>query len=304
MARFTVSLPSVGDTATVANFNAETTNYTTATTASLNGDNVAPAAFDLPQFVVDDGIVHVASGAANMGTEDPSHNVAVFDIAWASPVVKTPLQNALGADAIVNLATSPITIGTDEVLQVYWNFSAHSVYDATIVLPAGPWGTSNYFEPGAPGATGKELNSAWCWVAVLQYATSQSAGVPTGWTEVPGQSDFLDSFGSAEGAALEDCPATVVIPTWQVVDSGLGTGGDSATMVVESKFFTPVSGAYFHNPASPLTVYGFRVVVLSGLYHPYHYSGQNVLIEDPDVDSGIYLRCGQGNISYLVTKES
>lgn len=295
MSRIATSLPQVGDSITAALINAEYSEFQDLTNAEVDGANLGFGAVELPHLTGE--ICQTDAEIVNNGTQEWD-NSTMFTVAatYAGPATPTPMENGLGGAVYLNRAASPIVVSSGEILRVYWQMSVRSDFDPD------PWGTSVYDERSTPGTLGSEINSAWCWVTHLQYAASTSGGLPSGWTEVPGQGDFQGLLGSVYGEYLEDCPGAAVVMAWQLTDSGLGSNGTgSGTIQQITRRWVPVSGAYFHAPTSTFTAYGFRIVV-HGIYHAYYRLSKNCLVLDENIEPNAELQVAQGQLMAHVLK--
>lgn len=295
--RITVDTVAAGETTTAAALNADFATYTSATTSQLNEANLATAGVDIPQIKVTTDIIEVFAATGDAGTGNVDGTVP-FNIAnsVASPATIVPFQDGSGNPQILNFSANPIVMAANDVLRVYFTANVYCYpYDPSMAGRA-------FDERDESAIVDETFNSNWCWGVWPQYASTLTMGAPTGWTEIPDQSDMKDTVGAYTGANLYDCPHIALIAAQQRCDAGSGAAGSSPSGQWIERGYQPVIGTAYYKPAAPFTIYGLRLVG-AGVFHTYYQGGDNQLVLDTTFPAGSFLRVYAANITVQVLKD-
>ena len=260
-----------GESITAANLNARFQDYNQTT---LNEFNARDAAIDLPQFDNTAFLVPFVQ-RDNIGKEDILHAAPV--VVNGTDAASMPSAGHVIGDGanptIASYGAGGLSLTASDVLRIYWHLNVQPVYTGT------PWTTAlaldHYDFDHAGGGTQLVASNATCWVFYLQWDITSNA--LANWSVVPLQSSFTTPVGGYTGSKLENCTATVVAPAWITFQSAANrelTGVGESARVVN---WRGISGAYYHQPAGPTTVYGLRII-LKGPMHPYSSGNVNYLV--------------------------
>lgn len=137
-----------------------------------------------------------------------------------------------------------------------------------------------------------------CWAAYLEWDIT--SGSLSNWAPVPGQGTFEQVYdsGANKGDQVKNTTATTLISAWSVFGFGAavnnGKTADQGQYQEQGWFGT--HGMYAHQATSGTTVYGLRLV-LTGLLHPAHASGQspyeNLLLYDINASGTLTYKGGR-----------
>ena len=270
MSRITDGPVHDGDVLDAASLNDRFASYTQ---TDLNQFNHRDAAHDLPQFDAGGWLLTHAQ-SVQIGLNDWKHTTYVTVPGMTTmPAAAHPVEDGAGNPTVMSFGAGGLTIAVGEVFRAYWNLS---------VAPIGAnWDTAgslayNLFQDGSLGS---RPSSTWggVWVTYLEWDVTDSS--LTNWVPVFGQQDFTTVIDGKYGAPLANTRASAVFPadlTYANSPNGAYLPGPE---VNSSFYFTGVSGAYYHTPASPITLYGLRVVI-KGIMHPYSVGSTNYLVHD------------------------
>lgn len=267
-----------GQEITAADLNTRYTDFTQP--AALDEFNAATAAIDLPQFQVDwqaPYITQIVLGEADLLMATP--NSIPNDTSY--PATGAIVQDYSAVESVINFGITGKTISTREILRLYWSLTVQGVYDISGTL--GPL-VAYTIDDGGGGSRTIDTSQT-CWVMYPEWDITSNA--LANFVPVPGQSDFQDTVGAYEGAALEDCMATTVIPGgWVQYDPAAEDGALKGVGLQTTDLgWRGVSGAWHYSgeESGAVTVYGIRWRII-GLCHPYNTGGVNYLV----VDTGGY----------------
>jgi len=285
-----------GDLISASDLNSRFNEFSQA--GALNGYNLRDAAVDLPQLQT--GWFATELVQATIGKYDLLHAAPVSVASTtAAPGTAHIIEDGAGTPTPLSFGLGGASLAVGDLLRVYWDLSCYATYTGTPWKAAGAIGSWVI----ADGASGTNVSSgASCWVAWLQWNTTDPT-LATGWTEVPGQSDFADAYSADVGAALADTQATTVVPIW--IDTALSADdGVLSTTPLNARIgWRGISGVWYYKPPAPVTVYGLRLVV-QGIYHPATVSSQNLLVLDPNEGgAGQTFKYTSGEMRALVHKQ-
>ncbi len=225
---------------------------------ALDLANHAAGSVDLPQ-VRGQSIITLNALRTQLGTGTFDHaTVETVPSATSSPATRYEIG---GGTTRLVFGGSGWTIGTGEVLRVYWDTSARPIVSGRPY--AAPGLGTLAIDNGSGGAT--DLNDCFaCWVAHLQWDTTSA--LLTNFAAVPGQSDFTPGFSSVQSLA-----GSSLIPAYlEYSPEGHAADGLMSSAPTQKALrWMGTQGSWFtaRGPTSGVvTVYGLRIVV-SGIYH-------------------------------------
>ena len=240
--------------------------------ATLDASNTRDQAFGLPHLATS-GSPLMYAGQASLGnntlpTVTGAPTTTVSSASGSAPTSPHVVQTSTGTETILDLSSDPWSLGSGDVLRVWWHLTCRPKYTGT------PWTASNVLGKldiaGTASATDIQTvtDSMHCWVAYLQWdITSASL---TNFVDVPGQGDFLSSIDSKTGSKLADTSSTTVIPAWLAVGTKDSEDGAITGAIDARGFgFDSAYGMYARKTVASRTVYGVRLVI-RGLLHPAH----------------------------------
>jgi len=241
---------------------------------ALNQYNIRDSSIDLPQLKADWFTRN--SWEQTLGEFNLSHS-SVNTVAATTgpfPVAGHVVQDFGGTPSILNFGLGGLTIGTDEVLRLYWDLSVRPSYTGTPWTAVGSFSKYQFPDPPKTGVV-DVATSADVWVMYPEWDVTSS--LLTNFVPVPGQGDFNTNYtGARYGNALPDCEATTVIPAWVQVAFNAVDGSVSAPNLYDSGIgWRGVSGAW-HYVGAPTTVYGIRWII-KGILHPEQATNVNYL---------------------------
>jgi len=243
---------------------------------ALNAFNVRDAAIDLPQVKAD--WFARDSFEATLGEFSLDHTSVNTVTASSStpPAAGHIVQDFGGTASVLNFGLSGVTIGTGDVLRVYWDLSVNPTYNGTPWTAVGALG--QYVFNNTTAGTTTVATSGNVWVLYPQWDITSSA--LSNFVDVPGQSDFTTNYtGSLYGNTLAQCEATTVIPAWVQFFADASDGKVNASKLYDSRIgWRGVSGAW-HYSGLATTVYGMRWII-RGLLHPDQNANVNYLAYD------------------------
>lgn len=277
---------------------------------ALDQFNLRNASCDLPQFTSAKFMApQLALGP--IGAQDWRHgayNTVAGQITGDLPHIvldagasSTPL--ALGAGW---------SLGTSNILRVYWNLSVHPYWDK-----ARGWDAAGndlvwtFDDKSSPPAAITVSNGLGCWAFWLQWDITSAALV--NWANVPSQGDFNTVVAGAGrgGELLSACQATSVVASQletafepsagefdtrqsPVDPAGLSRGGVG---------WTTVDGAWHYAAPIPQTIYGLRVV-FSGPFGAFNNGTNNYLVRSDITAADARLDYNGGSIQALLMRKS
>lgn len=293
-----------GDTVTATNLNDTYNDYAQSggIVSGLDERNVRDQAFDLPHCtnlsIVKNQKTSLLGNAGLTGGGSPT----TLTSATVTPVLH-PVQTSGGTQTILDLSSSPWTIGTADILRVWWNLSVYSEFTGTPWLSAGAKGLyAVNATAGAPFAISDGLH---CWLVYLEWDIT-SSGL-TNWEPVSGQLAPTTTYDGNEGVRLSDMAASSVISPWALHSFAFGDGGTMPagnTGSSENHGWFANYGMWAHAPGAAVTVYGIRVII-AGLVHPAHRTAgdnENLLVFDYNVSAT--LKYNGGRITGLHMRRS
>ena len=283
MSRITDGPVQGGDTLDAASLNDRFTSYTQ---TDLNQFNHRDAAYDLPQFTA---TPFVAKQLFNqkLGTTSFKHGSTTTVAGMTSmPSAPTAIAGTLSFGAGMALEAG-------DILRVYWNLSVKP-------NPGSNWDSATslaYYEfNNGSGGTRKAHTWGAVWAFYLEWDITSAAR--SNFVPVTGQSSFETQQSSGKyGSPLSQCEATSVVPAEvQYADPQLG-------LLVGTNYFGNVSwrgisGAWFYERVTAVTVYGMRLVV-KGIMHPHSIGTTNYLVHDTGYSNGASLEYTSGDLSVL-----
>lgn len=277
---------------------------------ALDSFNLRGAACDLPQFtsakflatqlaigtIGDVNLLHSSYNTVNgQITGDPPH---VVRDGGAAP---TPL--ALGAGW---------SLGTSNILRVYWNLAVHPYWDG-----ARDWDAAGndlvwtFQETAHPHPAITVSNGLGCWVFWLQWDITSAALV--NWANVPGQGDFNTVVAGAGrgGELLSACQASSVVASQLETAFAPAAGRfdsrqsplDPAGLSRGGVGWTTVDGAWHYAAPIPQTIYGLRVV-FSGPFGAFNNGTNNYLVRSDITAADCRLDYNGGSIQALLMRKA
>jgi hypothetical protein len=290
MSRITDGPVHDGDVLDAASLNDRFSSYTQ---TDLNQFNHRDAAHDLPQFDAGGWLLTHAQ-SVQIGDADWKHSSSTNVAGMTSmPAAAHPVEDGAGTPTVMSFGAGGLTIAAGEVFRAYWNLSVFA-------NPGSNWDTAgslayNLFQDGSLGSN---PSSTWgaVWVTYLEWDVTDSS--LTNWVPVFGQQDFTTVIGSKYGAPLANTRATAAVPAdlrWARDPNGAYITNPD---FVSTQRWRGLSGAYFHAPASPITLYGLRVVI-KGVMHPYSVGSTNYLVHDTTFSTDAVLSYNAGNLAVL-----
>lgn len=224
---------------------------------ALDLANHAAGSVDLPQ-VRGQSIITLNALRTPLGTGTFDHaTVETVPSATSSPATRYEIG---GGTTRLVFGGSGWTIGTGDVLRVYWDTSARPLVSGR------PYADPNLgtlaIDDGAGGQF--DLNDCLaCWVLHLEMDTTSSA--LAAWVPVPGQGDYQSGSPSFEN--VDAMAAQTIVPAYlEYSKEGNAVEGTTNDRTLLAMQWGGVSGCYWLNPTSSMTIYGLRVVV-TGIYH-------------------------------------
>tara|TARA_R100001086_G_scaffold96699_1_gene48080 strand:- start:1794 stop:2723 length:930 start_codon:yes stop_codon:yes gene_type:complete len=271
-------------------------------TGALNEDNTRNAAFDVSHMT--NASILVNSKVAQLGNTGMLHTAptttCTHTTSLASPKHHV-VQDSTGTETILNIASSPWTVATGDIIRVFWDLSVNPGTTGT------PWN-----DPAAKGRYGVETIPAGgivitdglhCWAAYLEWDITDAT--LNNFVTVPNQDAFTESFngGADKGIPVSKTTATTLISAWTVFNLASAQygkvpyGGSPAPPpgTYQSQGWFGTHGMWAYKAVSGATIYGIRVV-LTGLLHPAHITGgsnQNVLLFDINVTGSLEYKGGR-----------
>ena len=260
-----------GDPIDATDLNSRFTAYSQA--GALDISNHGAACIDLPQVRQKD-IITLNSKRVTLGTGEWDHSsVEIVPSTTSSPAT---LYEVGGGTTRLDLGLGGWTVGSGDILRVYWDTSAKSY------VTGRPYASPNLgalaIDNGSGGSL--DLNDCMaCWVLHLQWDTTDAT--LTNWTAVPGQGDF--QTGTPAQEYLTSTAAMTVVPAYlEYSAQGVANEGATSSRTVATLQWDGVSGAWWHTPSGSVTVYGLRIVA-HGIYHASHNGTGNFLKLDTAV---------------------
>ena len=254
-----------GDSIDATDLNSRFTAYSQA--GALDISNHGAACIDLPQVRQKD-IITLNSKRVVLGTGEWDHtSVESVPSATSSPAT---LYEVGGGTTRLDLGLGGWTVGSGDILRVYWDTSAKSYVTGRPY--ASPSLGALAIDDGGGGSL--DLNDCMaCWVLHLQWDTTDAT--LTNWTAVPGQGDF--QTGTPAQEYLTSTAAMTVVPAWlEYTLEGNAVEGQANDRTVLTRQWDGVSGAWWYTPSGSVTVYGLRIVA-HGIYHASHNANGNFL---------------------------
>lgn len=277
-----------GEAIDATDLNTRFTAYSQA--GALDLANHAASSIDLPQ-VGGQALITLNSQRTVLGTGTFDHGtVETVPSATASPATKYEVG---GGTTRLTFGAGGWTIGTGEVLRVYWDTSANPI------ITGRPYAAPSYGTLGIDdGAGGQfDLNDCLaCWVLHLEMDTTSSA--LTNWGPVPGQGDFQSGTPAFENTS--NLAAVTLVPAWlEYSAEGNAVNGATNARTQRDLKWMGVSGAYWLNPTGSTTIYGLRIVA-TGIYHAAFTGSGNRLELDTGVGGvGQTLELSSGQLSAI-----
>lgn len=261
------------DLVSAADLNAKYNDFSQA--GALNAFNLRDAAVDLPQLD-NNGFMLKHMQTDVLGKLDFNHAAPVVVASTAVlPPVPNPIQDGAGGQTIANFGIGGLTVTTADILRVYWDLSVNPTYNATPWVGSPAAALSLVDNPATPLLVANQTS---CWVLWLQWDITSNA--LANFQPVTNQDDFGNILtGSIRGNALSSCMASAVVPAWIQRDDLTSRGIMQGNQVDHRVGWRGVSGAYYLQPANPVTIYGIRVVA-AGLMAAYNAGGVNYLQMD------------------------
>jgi hypothetical protein len=232
------------------------TRLTAFTQTDLNQFNTRDAAIDLPQMDTG-GFMVPQMAIRQIGSQNWTHtayNTEVGQVTGDAPhIVRdaavAPTDLALGAGW---------TVGTDQMLRVYWDLSVRPRWDSSRPWAGTDWEWTFTNKSGA-GAV-RVANMTGCWAFWLQWDTTSAALL--NFTNVPSQDSFNTPVlsGPRGGSLLANLQATSIVPCVNEVLAAPDNGRADTVNTHVPIGWTSVDGAWHYVPGSPITIYGLRVV--------------------------------------------
>tara|TARA_R110002073_G_scaffold44748_4_gene123889 strand:- start:634 stop:1518 length:885 start_codon:yes stop_codon:yes gene_type:complete len=225
---------------------------------ALDLANHGAGSVDLPQIRTEN-LITIDSLRVKLGTGVYDHS-AVESVPSATSSPATLYEVGGGTTRLV-FGGSGWTIGTGDILRVYWDTSAEPV------ISGRPYtgNTNSGLLAIDDGSSGQfELNDCLaCWVIHLEMDTT-SAGL-TNWVPVPGQGNYQSGSPAFENTS--NMAAQSIVPAWlEYSAQGNATNGATDARTQKDLQWGGVSGAYWLNPTGSTTIYGLRIVA-HGIYH-------------------------------------
>lgn len=288
MSRIIQDALAAGDTIDATDLNTRFTAYSQA--GALDLANHAAGSIDLPQVRGRD-LITLDSQRTVLGTGSFDHTtVETVPSATASPATKYEVG---GGTTRLTFGAGGWTIGTGEILRVYWDTSANPIITGRPY--ASPGIGTLAIDDGAAGSF--DLNDCLaCWVLHLEMDTTDAT--LTNWVPVPGQGDFQSGTPAFENTS--NLAAVTVVPAWlEYSAEGNAVNGATNSRTQRDLKWMGVSGAYWLNPTSSTTIYGLRIVA-TGIYHAGFNGSSNRLELDTGVGGvGQTLELSSGQLSAI-----
>ena len=255
---------------------------------ALDVSNHGAASIDLPQVRQKD-LITLDSKRTVLGTGVWDHSVVeTIPSATASPA--TPAEVG-GGTTRLDFGLTGWTIGSGDILRVYWDTSAHPV------VTGRPYASPNLgalaIDNGSGGSF--DLNDCLaCWVLHLEWDITD--GTLTNWAPVPGQGDFQS--GSPAQEYLNNLAAVTIVPAYlEYSAENNAVEGVTDARTTLAMQWGGVSGAYWYTPSGSVTVYGLRIVA-HGIYHAsFNATGNYLRLYTAIGGVGQYLELTSGQLS-------
>ena len=269
---------------------------------ALNEDNTRDAAFDVSHMT--NASILVNSKVAQLGNTGMLHTAPTTTMTHTTSLV-TPkhhvVQDSTGTETILNVASSPWTVATGDIIRVFWDLSVNP--DTT----GDPWNNATakgrYGVETIPAGGVVITDGLHCWAAYLEWDITDAT--LNNFVTVPNQDAFTESFngGADKGIPVSKTAATTLISAWTVFNLASAQygkvpyGGSPAPPpgTYQSQGWFGTHGMWAYKAVSGATIYGIRVV-LTGLLHPAHITGgsnQNVLLFDINVSGSLTYKGGR-----------
>ena len=227
-----------------ATLNEKFSDITAATTAAIDGTNVAREGIDLPNLDTNatngqSDIILRSMLSANLGSSGPGAVTISFSTSSSPPAAPTYIGNEISY-------TSGISLVAGDIIRVYWSMNVEQVYTTNVAL----------------------IRELW-WALWLQWDITSAARA--NYTEVPGQGNFNDDITGAGKDSGSDVTSmygcSLVAQYIRVIDVGGATTLRYAQAPTGLRA-QAVNGSWYYRVTTNTTLYGLRMVG-GGLLYPF-----------------------------------
>lgn len=236
---------------------------------AINQYNARDHAFDLPQMA-NSGLILLNSVDGDVGTGDLYHSAPnTVPSTTVAPATPTLITGAVGNVVVTSAGGWATTTG--DIIRVYFNLQARSLYTGSPMYSAGPPAALGLYN--VLGGAGNIADGNHVWLLQLEWDITSAA--LANFVPVSGQSQAQGIFtGGLYGMKLSDLAGTCCIPAWhssadEWVNSTLAAG---ATKRYTRKLWWQGASGTWHFQSTGQKIYGFRLRA-HGLYHPYQNAG-------------------------------
>lgn len=272
---------------------------------SVNEYNVRDGSIDLPQLATQQ--ICKSSGEAILGPGDFDlatnlTTITAYDAAspppWTTPV---PITDPTAANDSRLEWASGLSMVSGDILEVWWNLNVQAIVGNHSTLNTAGSLSRRTYPDGAGGVVGNDGQSVW----VFYLEWDQTSNALANWVPVPGQTSYDTSYGGSDyGGPLTSSQSAAFACANIVRANGL----DSTKITTVTSYSTDwetIQGFWIHLPSGDRTIYGLRVVVKHGLFHPAQDgSGNDILLADPEPATGgnVDLKWQSGIIGYSLRR--
>jgi len=254
---------------------------------AIDEANHAAGSVDLPQIRTEN-VITIDSLRVKLGTGVYDHSV--FETVPSATSSPSALYEVGGGSTRLVFGAG-WTIGTGDILRVYWDTSAEPIVSGRPY--AAPVSDAGLVVIDDKAGGQFDLNDCLaCWVLHLEMDVT-SAGL-TNWVPVPGQGNYQSGTPAFENTS--NMAAQSIVPAWlEYSAQGNAVNGGTDDRTLKALQWGGVSGAYWLNPTGSTTIYGLRIVA-HGIYHAGFAASSNRLNLIASVGAAaqkLNLTCGQ-----------
>ena len=271
---------------------------------SINADNIRDGAIDLPQLA--SGQICKGLGEAMLGPGDWDlttnlTTITAYDstnpLPWSTP---TPITDPTAASPSRLEWPAGLTMESGDLFEVWWNLNVlATVVNHAVLNTAGSLSRRTYPD-GAGGVVGNDGQSVWLFYLEWDITSNALAN----WVPVAGQTSYDQSYGGSWGGPLTSSGAAAYACINIVRANGLSTTTITTVTSYDTDWDT-IQGFWAYAPPGNRALYGLRVVVKRGLFHPAQDgSGGDVFLADPVPATGgnVDLKWQSGLIGYSLRR--
>jgi hypothetical protein len=256
----------------------------------LDENNHRDGAVDLPQVGIDRVVVDMQDariGANDLDLVTNTFIIYAYDSTNPAPWTPVHIDDPTAVNPSYLSWPAGLTPGNGDVMRVSWHI------DVNVEVTGSPslGGDLGLFKiPDSSGPGNITFSDGWhAFIIYLEWDVTDNT--LTSWQPVSGQTDYSNTIPGAPstgiGGYLSQSQAATFVPCKIMAAFGADDGEASSVSQVDVDWHT-IRGTWLYAPnSSAFTIYGMRLVVQHGLYHPSQ-SGTNasVMIADENATSG------------------